>query len=280
MHAPLISTLLLALAASVSSLSLPDLESIPSDTVTPGCLAAYSKEITACPAAADFKAKKTCSTECQDALNTFSDDTILVCRQAFVSPDSLLRRLLDGGLVTTLCPVSSSSSTSVAAPTTTSAPAPSKSSSASYSAPASTSDEAESQPGSTQPTPTQSPAKTKTESAVSTITPTTVAFSGFMTITASSAASTASIPAELTLDDSAEPTVSNAYGGYAAYAVVSGSGVVSAEAVQSSAAAAGNGSPFESSSDSTVQTGAAVEGIKAGWGAVVLAVVALGAGLV
>ncbi|KAH0603522.1 uncharacterized protein H6S33_007844 [Morchella sextelata] len=274
MHAPLISTLLLALAASVSSLSLGDLESIPSDTVTPGCLSAYNQEITACPAAADFKAKKTCSDECISALNTFSDDTILVCRQAFVSPDSLLRRLLDGGLVKVLCPAASSSS-STAAPTTTSAPAPSKSSSASHSTPASTSAEAE-----TQPTSTQSPAKTKTESAVSTVTPTTVAFSGFMTITASSAASTASIPAELTLDDSAEPTVSSAYGGYAAYAVVSGSGVVSAEAVQSSAAAAGNGSPFESSSDSTAQTGAAAGGVKAGWGAVVLAVVALGAGLV
>lgn len=275
MHAPLISTLLLALAASVSSLSLSDLETIPSDTVTPGCLSAYNTEISACPAAADFRAKKTCSTECQDALTQFSKDTILVCRQAFVSPDSLLRRLLDGGLVTTLCPAASSS-TSTAAPTTTSAPAPSKSSSASHSAPASTSSSAEAE---TQPSSTQSPAKTKTESAVSTVTPTTVAFSGFMTITASSAASTASIPAELTLDDSAEPTVSSAYGGYAAYAVVSGSGVASAEAVQSSAAAAGNGSPFESSSDSTAQTGAAAGGFKAGWGAVVVAVVALGAGL-
>ncbi|KAL0637338.1 hypothetical protein Q9L58_003671 [Maublancomyces gigas] len=184
MRTSFISTFLLAAIASVSALSLSDIDALPDNMVTPGCQSTYSQEISECPSASDFQAKKACSDDCIDALNTHQQDVILSCRQAFVSPSSLLRKLLDGGLVTTLCPAASAkpSSAPVTSPTSTKA----ASSAASSTVKASSTAKA-----SVYPTASNS------------------ALSGFLTMTiAPPTTSPTDIPSELTLDDSAEPTVS------------------------------------------------------------------------
>lgn len=174
MRTSFISAFLLAAIVSVSALSLNDLDPLPDNMVTPGCKTTYGQEISECPSASDFQAKKTCSDDCIDALNSHQQDVILSCRQAFVSTSSLLRRLLDGGLVTTLCPATGGKPSS--------APA-------------------------TSPTSTKAASSTVKASASSTASK--IAVSGFLTMTiAPPTASPTDIPSELTLDDSPEPTVS------------------------------------------------------------------------
>lgn len=174
MHISFIPAFLLATIAAVSAVSLNDIDPLSPESVTPGCLSTYSQPIDQCPSASDFRAKKTCSDDCISALTSHQQVVILSCRQAFVSTSSLLRRLLDGGLVSTLCPTTKASA------------------SASTSASASV-----------------SPSSTTTKAAASS-TVSKVTFSGFLTMTIPPPApsSTDDIPEELTLDESTEPTVS------------------------------------------------------------------------
>ncbi|KAG0633575.1 hypothetical protein HOY80DRAFT_1063273 [Tuber brumale] len=104
----------LLIVTSVSAVSLSDISPLPSNSVTPGCESAYSEQISACPS--DLRASKQCSAECSAALDETAKKVNVSCRQAFIGPDSLLRRVLDGGIQKTLC----GTAVSTASPTSTS----------------------------------------------------------------------------------------------------------------------------------------------------------------
>ncbi|RPA92674.1 hypothetical protein L873DRAFT_155572 [Choiromyces venosus 120613-1] len=91
----------LFIVTSVSAVSLSDISPLPSNSVTPGCESTYSEQLSACPS--DLPTSKQCSAECADALNETAKKVIVACRQSFVGPDSLLRRVLDGGIQKVLC---------------------------------------------------------------------------------------------------------------------------------------------------------------------------------
>jgi len=94
-------SLLLALPTAFASISLGDTEALKKDEVTLGCLNTYNREVTEC-SKTDISSGS-CSSDCATALNTLGKDIMLACRQAYAGPDTLLRRIIDGGLVVTLC---------------------------------------------------------------------------------------------------------------------------------------------------------------------------------
>lgn len=181
MHFSILPTLLIV--TSVSAVSLSDISPLPSGSVTPGCESAYGEQISACPS--DLRTSKLCSTECSSALDETAKEVIAACQQAFVGPDSLLRRILDGGIQKALCGATVSSvsttcttdSTSVAAATTTA-------------------------------TATSTPASTLTKSTIRSASTTRApSFSGAMTVsTVGRPAGSSGVPEMLTLDNSPAPT--------------------------------------------------------------------------
>lgn len=181
----LFSVLALAVVSvSGTGLNLNELSPLTTADVTPGCLSAYSADIPACPDSSSFQAKTAvCTSACTSALTAAQQAVILSCRQSFVSPDGLLRRLLDGGLVAALCPRPASSSAASSRP--------SASSSAVSARPSASSSAVSSRPSAT---PTAS----------------RLDLTGFLTMTITPPSSTASnVPDELTLDDSVAPTVAS-----------------------------------------------------------------------
>lgn len=117
----LFSVLALAVVSvSGTGLNLNEVSPLTTADVTPGCLSAYSAAIPACPDSSEFQAKSAvCTSTCTSALSAAQQAVILSCRQSFVSPDGLLRRLLDGGLVAALCPRPASSSAVSSRPSAT-----------------------------------------------------------------------------------------------------------------------------------------------------------------
>jgi len=181
MHFSILPALLIV--TSVSAVSLSDISPLPSGSVTPVCESAYDEQISACPS--DLRTSKLCSTECSSALDETATEVIAACRQAFVGPDSLLRRVLDGGIQKALCgatvsssvsSICSTDSTSVAAAATT-APAASTS------------------------------ASTLTKSYIKSASTRAPSFSGAMTVsTVERPAGSSGLPDMLTLDNSPVPT--------------------------------------------------------------------------
>ncbi|KAF8429685.1 hypothetical protein EV426DRAFT_570744 [Tirmania nivea] len=94
-------SLLLALPTAFASVSLGDTEALNKDEVTIGCLNTYNSEVKECSQAEISSGS--CSSDCATALNTLGKDIMLACRQAYAGPDTLLRRIIDGGLVITMC---------------------------------------------------------------------------------------------------------------------------------------------------------------------------------
>ncbi|KAF8457638.1 hypothetical protein BGX38DRAFT_1156394 [Terfezia claveryi] len=94
-------SLLLALPTAFASISLGDAEALKKDEVTLGCLNTYNREVTECSKAEISSGS--CSSDCATALNTLGKDIMLACRQAYAGPDTLLRKIVDGGLVVTMC---------------------------------------------------------------------------------------------------------------------------------------------------------------------------------
>jgi len=92
---------LLALPTAFASISLSDTEALNKDEVTLGCLNTYNREVKECSKAEISSGS--CSSDCATALNTLGKDIMLACRQAYAGPDTLLRKIIDGGLVITLC---------------------------------------------------------------------------------------------------------------------------------------------------------------------------------
>lgn len=117
----LFSVLALAVVSvSGTGLNLNEVSPLTTADVTPGCLSAYSAAIPACPDSSEFQTKSAvCTSACTTALSAAQQAVILSCRQSFVSPDGLLRRLLDGGLVAALCPKPASSSVVSSRPSAT-----------------------------------------------------------------------------------------------------------------------------------------------------------------
>ncbi|KAF8460503.1 hypothetical protein BDZ91DRAFT_418655 [Kalaharituber pfeilii] len=93
--------LMLLTIPAVLAISLEDISPLNKNEVTLGCLDTYNREISEC-SKEQFSSGK-CTTECTNALNTLGKDIMLACRQAFAGQDTLFRRILDGGIVTTLC---------------------------------------------------------------------------------------------------------------------------------------------------------------------------------
>lgn len=94
-------SLLLALPTAFASISLGDTEALKKGEVTLGCLTTYNREVTECSKAEISSG--TCSSDCATALSALGKDIMLACRQAYAGPDTLLRKIIDGGLVVTMC---------------------------------------------------------------------------------------------------------------------------------------------------------------------------------
>lgn len=108
-------SLLLALPTAFASISLGDTEALNKDEVTLGCLNTYNREVKECSKAEISSGS--CSSDCATALNTLGKDVMLACRQAYAGPDTLLRRIIDGGLVVTLCKKTDNSSKDISSTT-------------------------------------------------------------------------------------------------------------------------------------------------------------------
>ena len=245
MHFSILPTLLIV--TSVSAVSLSDISPLPSGSVTPGCESAYGEQISACPS--DLRTSKLCSTECSSALDETAKEVIAACQQAFVGPDSLLRRVLDGGIHKALCGATVSSvsttcstdSTSVAAATTT-APA------------------------------TSTSAKSAIKSASTTRAP---SFSGAMTLsTVGRPAGSSGVPEMLTLDDSPAPTGSFEASDPSVAQILYNPNSTSttesskiATATATSTSGSGNGSPFAATNSAPSSS---VNFQKSAWAAFVL----------
>ncbi|KAG0126282.1 hypothetical protein HOY82DRAFT_120441 [Tuber indicum] len=174
----------LLIVTSVSAVSLSDISPLPSNSVTPGCESAYGEPIPACPS--DLRASKQCSAGCSAALDETAKKVIVACRQAFIGPDTLLRRVLDGGIQKTLCGAAVSTPVYLASSTGS-----------------------DSVPGAKTTTITASP--TSTSTSASTLTKSTVptrapSFSGSMTLSIERPTGSSSLAGLLTLDNSPAPT--------------------------------------------------------------------------
>lgn len=88
-------------ALTLAAASLGDIEPLPSKEVSPGCFTQYNAPIDGCTIS-ELKSKK-CTPECVTDLSAHATDVIVVCRLAFVGPNTLLRTIMDGGLVGRLC---------------------------------------------------------------------------------------------------------------------------------------------------------------------------------
>ncbi|PUU79813.1 hypothetical protein B9Z19DRAFT_977593 [Tuber borchii] len=238
MHFSILPTLLIV--TSVSAVSLSDISPLPSGSVTPGCESAYSEQISACPS--DLRTSKLCSAECSSALDETAKEVIAACRQAFVGPDSLLRRVLDGGIQKALCGAAASSSVSSTTCLTDST----------------------SVATATTITPTASPsastlASTLTTSLIKSAATTTRApsFSGAMTFsTVQRLAGSSGLPEMLTLDnspvptdsfDTPDPSVTQILYNTNSTSTTESSRIATASATPSSGNGNGNGSPFAAS---------------------------------
>lgn len=94
---------LLAFAASTlasSEFNLGSLEPISKSEVTSDCYAAYTTPLAGCTSSTST----TCSAECISSISSASTLIQEDCADAFVGVDSLLRRTVDGGLLSILCP--------------------------------------------------------------------------------------------------------------------------------------------------------------------------------
>jgi len=245
MHFSILPTLLIV--TSVSAVSLSDISPLPSGSVTPGCESAYGEQISACPS--DLRTSKLCSTECSSALDETAKEVIAACQQAFVGPDSLLRRVLDGGIHKALCGAAVSSvsttcstdSTTVAAARTT-APA------------------------------TSTSAKSTIKGASTTRAP---SFSGAMTLsTVGRPAGSSGVPEMLTLDDSPAPTGSFETSDPSVAQILYNPNSTSttesskiATATATSTSGSGNGSPFAATNSAPSSS---VNLQKSAWAAFVL----------
>ncbi|KAI5795351.1 hypothetical protein DFH27DRAFT_117537 [Peziza echinospora] len=100
-------------ATTLAAVSLKDVEPISSSEVVQGCTTAYNAEIKNC--SKDQFTSGTCTEACISDLQTHSTNVMLACRQAFAGPGTLLRKIIDGGLVVTLCPGGGSTTTKTGA---------------------------------------------------------------------------------------------------------------------------------------------------------------------
>jgi hypothetical protein len=99
------TTLLLLLSVLLTTthayaFNLTAIEAIPESYVTPKCWVAYNTPIPGCNA----NKKIPCTDECIKSLA--STDTLVrkQCKGNFVHPESILRQILDGGLMYVVCP--------------------------------------------------------------------------------------------------------------------------------------------------------------------------------
>ena len=117
-----IFTTLLAAATAVSatsSFSLSALEEINKDEVTPGCYKAYTASIEGCSASTS-----SCSEVCLKAIASADIIVREECAGAFVGMGSVLRRVVDGGILNIVCPpeIGESTMKAPALPTSTQKP--------------------------------------------------------------------------------------------------------------------------------------------------------------
>ncbi|KAL7271792.1 hypothetical protein RUND412_005430 [Rhizina undulata] len=307
-----LAVILVSSLASVSAFSLSDIEALPSNTATPGCETTYSTPIDACSSTYDFVVHEYCSSSCQTALSERAAQIILSCRQAYISPDSLIRRILNGEIIITLCPTASSSSSAAAvsssvteATSYAAAASSSEIKATSYAAAASSSVSiatsyaaAASSPVSIAPsyaaaapsTASISPSSavtaysleaSSTAAAVSSssakYTQPTIS-SGFLTVTASSY-SASDIPNLLEFDTSATPTPTGDVPTLLTQsAIVTESSTASRSASSTARASTSSGSPSRSATSafasSSSTTSGAVAGARAGWSVIAVGVVA------
>jgi hypothetical protein len=96
------STILLTLATSAlvaADFSLSDVETVSKSEVTTTCYTAYTATLDGCTSSGS-----TCSSTCVASVKSAASSIQSACADAFTGVDSLLRRTLDGGLLTIMCP--------------------------------------------------------------------------------------------------------------------------------------------------------------------------------
>jgi hypothetical protein len=89
----------LATSAFAKEFTLNSVEPIEKSEVPSDCYKAYTAPLPGCGGSTN-----TCSSKCVDSINSASALIQSECANAFVGMDSLMRRTLDGGLLTILCP--------------------------------------------------------------------------------------------------------------------------------------------------------------------------------